>query len=50
MTHLWEQAIKLARALDNANRVGNNDYARLHHQALILKLKEIINKLEEQKQ
>lgn len=39
---VWEQAIRLASALENANRAGNISDAKIHHKALINILKQII--------
>ena len=32
---IWEQAIRLARALDNASAAGNNEAAKMHGAALL---------------
>jgi len=39
---IWEQAIRLARALDYANAAGNDDAAKMHRAALIEKLKQLM--------
>lgn len=39
---LWEQAIRLARAFEDAQRVGNTKAARVHRQALLETLEQII--------
>jgi hypothetical protein len=39
---VWQQAIRLARALDDANRAGNTDAAQIHHRALLDVLRQII--------
>ena len=39
---IWEQAIRLARALDNASAAGNDEAAKMHGAALLEKLKELL--------
>ena len=39
---VWEQAIRLARALDYANTAGNTEAAEIHRAALIDTLKHLM--------
>ncbi len=39
---IWEQAIRLARALDYANAAGNTEAAKIHHAALLETLKQLM--------
>tara|TARA_A100001201_G_scaffold136360_1_gene125295 strand:+ start:506 stop:655 length:150 start_codon:yes stop_codon:yes gene_type:complete len=45
---LWDQAVRLAKALDDANKVKNIESSKIHHKALLEVLKEII-KMESEK-
>ena len=35
MDAMWVQVLRIARALDDANRAGNKNAAQIHHQALM---------------
>ena len=42
MSDLWEQALRLARALEYASRAGNREAVKIHHAALIETLKQLM--------
>ena len=46
LVEMIEQMRRLARALDQANRSGNDEAARIHHAALL----EIIDRILEQRE
>jgi hypothetical protein len=45
---LWDQAIRLAKALDDANKLRNIESSKIYHKALLEVLNEII-KMESEK-
>lgn len=49
MDAMWVQVLRIARALDDANRAGNKNAAQIHHQALIDLLQRIKTEIKDEK-